>query len=69
MDGNLSKKPVAQKKILKIVKEKDLYRIKNLIFISIEYEKILENFQAKNYLIYILVFYLNIEVVIQIIYK
>ena len=40
MDGNLLKN-YAQKRI-KIVKEKDLYKIKNLIFISIEYEQILD---------------------------
>lgn len=37
-----SLKNYAKKKKLKIVKEKDLYRIKNLIFISIEYEEILD---------------------------
>ena len=37
-----SLKNYAQKKRIKIVKEKDLYKIKNLIFISIEYEQILD---------------------------
>ncbi len=37
-----SLKNYAKKKKLKIVKEKDLYKIKNLIFISIEYEEILD---------------------------
>ncbi len=37
-----SLKNYAQKKRIKIVKEKDLYKIKNLIFISIEYEEILD---------------------------
>ena len=37
-----SLKNYARKKKLKIVKEKDLHKIKNLIFISIEYEEILD---------------------------
>ena len=41
-DWQPSLKNYARKKKLKIVKEKDLYKIKNLIFISIEYEEILD---------------------------
>ena len=60
-----------QKNKFKIVKLSQIYKIKNLIFISIEYENILDisKFIQMNYLIFISVYYPNIEDVILIFIK
>ena len=64
-------KKFATKKKLRITTLNELYKIDNLYLFSLEYENILElkNFRSKNYSIFILVYYPNIEVVTQIFIK